>query len=166
MGQVLQRSAAMAGKVLAMIACAALFVVMVLTFVDVIGRYGFNNSIFGVSEMVELLMVALIFGGFAFVTASGGHVCVSLADDLLRARAPVVMCAANVLVSLSVYLIFLWVFWGMAVNALTAGDETIVLGLPLWLFPGTAAVMSTLGIILFAAPKLPLHPKEGGTRHE
>ncbi len=56
-------------RVLAVLAGIALLIMMVLTFVDVIGRYGFNNSIFGTSEIIELLMVVVIFAGIAFVIA-------------------------------------------------------------------------------------------------
>lgn len=145
----LHLSATIASKVLALVACGALFVSMVLTFVDVIGRYGFHNSIFGVSEIVELLMVAIVFGGFAFVTASDEHISVTLVDHLLVARAPALMGWVKFLFSCLIYLLFLWIFWDMAIEALGDARETIVLSLPLWLFSGTAAIMSTLGFVLF-----------------
>ena len=63
---------------LAVIAGIALLAMMLLTFVDVIGRYGLNNSIFGTAEYVELLMTVAIFAGLALVTASDNHIKVEL----------------------------------------------------------------------------------------
>ncbi|MFD2740621.1 TRAP transporter small permease [Sulfitobacter aestuarii] len=136
-------------KLLATLACGALFVMAVLTFIDVIGRYGFNNSIFGASELVELLMVAVVFAGFAFVTATDQHICVTFFDHLLTERAPALMRWSRFLFSLVVYALLLYILWDMALDALANARTTIVLALPIWLFPGIAAALSSLGFILF-----------------
>jgi TRAP-type C4-dicarboxylate transport system permease small subunit len=150
----LQQAVSIARKVLAMVACVALLVMMILTFVDVIGRYGLHNSIFGVSEMVELLMVAVVFGGFALVTASDTHISVTLLDHFLIARAPKLMRRIRFLFSLCIYTLFLWIFWGLTMDAAESARQTIVLSLPLWLFSGTAAVLSSLGLVLFVLTNL------------
>ena len=53
----LQRIEGLASRMLGLIAGASLFVMMLLTFVDVIGRYGFHRSIFGAAEIIEQLMM-------------------------------------------------------------------------------------------------------------
>ena len=53
----LERFEAIASRALGVVAAAALLVMMLLTFVDVIGRYGFHHSIFGAAEIIEHLMM-------------------------------------------------------------------------------------------------------------
>ena len=77
-------AAAVLRQALALAAGGAMLVMVVLTCVDVIGRYGFHNSVFGASEMIELLMVAVVFGGLAFVTASDEHITVTLFLSLIH----------------------------------------------------------------------------------
>ena len=74
----------MVEKVLAWIAGTGLLVMMLLTFADVIGRYGFNSSIFGTAEIVEILMVFTIFAGLAFITASNEHITVTIFEGWIR----------------------------------------------------------------------------------
>lgn len=162
----LQQAATVASKGLATVACAALFLMMVLTFVDVIGRYGFNKSIFGVSEMVELLMVAVVFGGFASVTASDQHISDTLLDHFLVARAPRMMRRIKFLFSFCVYALFLWTFFRMAMDATGSARQTIVLSLPLWLFSATATVLSFIGLVLFVLKHLLREMGMGGSQND
>lgn len=150
----LSQAVSVASKMLAAVVSVALFVMMVLTFVDVIGRYGFHNSIFGVSEMIELLMVALVFGGFALVTARDQHISVTLLDRVLLVRAPRLMRRLKALFSACVYALFLWIFWQMTFDAMASARQSIVLSLPLWLFSGLAAVLSSVGLVLFVLTQM------------
>lgn len=58
---------------LAILAGSAMLVMVVLTFVDVIGRYGFHASVFGASEMISWLMVVvtLMVGLVGFAALRG-----------------------------------------------------------------------------------------------
>jgi len=56
---------------------------MLLTFVDVIGRYGFHHSIFGAAEIIEQLMMITVFAGLGFITAKNEHITVTLLDFLI-----------------------------------------------------------------------------------
>lgn len=138
-----------------MAAGGAMLVMVVLTCVDVIGRYGFNNSIFGASEMIELLMVTVVFAGLAFVTASDEHICVTLVDHLLKAAMPRVMRWLRYLFSLAIYGLLVWVLWRMALGAWEDGRGTIVLALPLWLFSGSAAALTTAGFLIYVVTAWP-----------
>jgi TRAP-type C4-dicarboxylate transport system permease small subunit len=83
----LQRLEALAARALGVIAGASLFAMMTLTFVDVIGRYGFHRSIFGAAEIVEHLMLLTVFAGLAFVSAKNEHITVSLLDHVIARHA-------------------------------------------------------------------------------
>lgn len=80
----LDRIFILTARLLAVIAASALFIVMALTFVDVIGRYGFHRSIFGTAEIVEYLMIFTIFSALAFVTATNDHITVTMFDGWIE----------------------------------------------------------------------------------
>ncbi|HJO85999.1 MAG TPA: TRAP transporter small permease, partial [Rhodospirillales bacterium] len=60
-----------------------LFAMMVLTFVDVWARYGFNAPIPGGFEITEYLLVILIYAALPLVTARDEHVTVDVLDSLI-----------------------------------------------------------------------------------
>ena len=65
-----------ATRLLGLGAAVLLFAMMVLTFVDVWGRYFFNSPVPGGFEVTELMMAALIFAGLPLATgARRAHRC-------------------------------------------------------------------------------------------
>lgn len=68
-----------------LLAGLALFVIMMLTFVDVVGRKFFDNSVVGSLELTELLMVVVIFAGMPLVSRRGEHVVFDSLDAVLPA---------------------------------------------------------------------------------
>ncbi len=65
------------------IAGITLFGLMILTCADVIGRYFFNNSINGATELTELAIAIMIFAVMPVITLKGGHVVVDILDSFL-----------------------------------------------------------------------------------
>jgi len=65
-------------RVMNRIASIALFVMMVLTMVDVFGRKVFSHSIHGAVELTEFLLVILIFFSLAQTEVRNGHVQIDL----------------------------------------------------------------------------------------
>ena len=65
------------------LAGAALFAIMVLTFLDVSGRKMLSHSITGSLELTELLMVVVIFAALPLVSIKGEHVVFDSLDALL-----------------------------------------------------------------------------------
>ncbi|MDP7426409.1 MAG: TRAP transporter small permease [Rhodospirillales bacterium] len=70
-------------RLLAGMANLVLFAMMVLTFVDVWARYGFNAPIPGGFEITEYLLVILIYAALPLVTARDEHVTVDVLDSLI-----------------------------------------------------------------------------------
>ena len=68
----------------AIIATIALFVLMGVILVDVIGR-GLGMPLYGSQDLIGMTMVIVVFGGMALCDRDGGHVSV----DLLETRFPV-----------------------------------------------------------------------------
>ncbi len=74
-------------RVLGLIAAAALFAMMVLTFADVFGRKFFDASIPGSLELTELMMLIVIFVALPLTSLHGEHVVFDLLDRVLGQRA-------------------------------------------------------------------------------
>lgn len=138
-------------RVLAVLAGIALFIMMILTFVDVIGRYGFNKSIFGSSEMIEVLMVVVIFAGVAFVTASDKHIKVDIFAPVIEGYAPNVQRWIVHIFSLVIFAGLTYELGRHMLDSLLSGKRTAVLDFPQWVMPGAAFLFSMIGVLLFGA---------------
>ena len=89
---------------LAGLSCLFLFGMMILTFVDVAGRYVFNSPIYGAYEIIYLMMPALIFLAMPVLCYQEGHVTIDLLDvfvpkGLRRGQAVVVSLISAVAVA-------------------------------------------------------------------
>lgn len=138
-------------RLLAVLAGIALFIMMVLTFVDVVGRYGFNKSIFGTSEIIELLMVVVIFAGIAFVTSADQHIKVDIFDHWIKQRVPNLQRWSVLVFSFVIYAFLTFELIQHAIGSYQSGKRTAVLDGPQWLIPGAAALFSLVGVALFLA---------------
>lgn len=135
--------------ILAVLSGIALLVMMVLTFVDVVGRYGFNNSIFGAAEMIEYLMIAVIFAGIAFVTAGDQHIKVEIFEPWIKRRWPRLQRWSVLAFSAVVYAGLSWELSHHAIDSFRSGKRTAVLDMLQWFMPAAAAVFSAIGVLLF-----------------
>ena len=63
-----------------------IFLMMAITFIDVLGRYGFNAPIPGGFELIEFLMPLSIFAGLPIITRRRTHIIVSILDRWFRGR--------------------------------------------------------------------------------
>jgi TRAP-type transport system small permease protein len=70
------------GAVLGIVTTVTLFAMMVLTFVDVFGRYLFNSPVYGGYEIVEIMMGVLIFSALPLLCAREGHVTIDILDGV------------------------------------------------------------------------------------
>ena len=66
-----------------------LFLMMLLTFADVVARYLINRPIRGGFELTELTLLVLIFAGLPLVSHADEHVTMDFIDRLLPPRARV-----------------------------------------------------------------------------
>src|ERR671924_357554 len=116
-----------ADAVLGIAASAILFVMMCLTFVDVVARYVFNRPIRGGFEVTELLLLVLIFAGLPLVSHGDEHVTMDFIDRMLPARA---VDALVRVVHALVAAMFFFLTWQMLIKAARIsayGDTTDVL---------------------------------------
>ncbi|MDJ0630591.1 MAG: TRAP transporter small permease subunit [Rhodobacter sp.] len=67
-----------------LIASAALFILMVMTFCDVILRSSFNAPIEAATELTRILVAITVFAVLPHVSASSGHISVDLTDPFFQ----------------------------------------------------------------------------------
>ena len=113
------------------LAALALFAIMLLTFVDVVGRKFFSASVTGSLELTELLMVVVIFAALPLVSLAGEHVVFDSLDRWVPATLRRVQQAAVDLLVLALLLGLAWLMWVKAGNMQSYGDITAQLKLPL-----------------------------------
>jgi TRAP-type transport system small permease protein len=68
----------------AWLAATALFILMVMTFCDVILRSAFNNPIEAATELTRIFMAIIVFASLPVISAQGGHIAVDLLDPFFR----------------------------------------------------------------------------------
>lgn len=88
------------------VAAATLLILMLITCVDVFGRYLFNNPLTGSTELTEIAVGIVIFSVFPIVSWRNDHVVVDILDGFFSAKIHMIRTIViNVLISIAlVYL--------------------------------------------------------------
>lgn len=128
-------------------AALVMFCMMLLTFVDVGGRYLFSMPVPGGFEITELLLAALIFLGLPLVTAEGGHVDVDLLDAVLPGWFNRVQYWFVSLLNIAAFAVLTWLLWKFALRTWEYQDTTAILHIPYYFLTLLMAVCSTLATI-------------------
>ncbi|MGH8796241.1 MAG: TRAP transporter small permease [Caldimonas sp.] len=129
---------------LALTSATVLFVMMLLTTIDVVGRYVFNSPLVGGFEVTEMLLAALIYCGLPLVSQRREHIVIDTFDPLMSPKVKRGLdMFAEIVCSLTLggigYLIF-----QRAARVAGYGDTTSVLKLPL---APVAYLMGTMIIV-------------------
>lgn len=134
---------------------ALLFAMMLVTCVDVIGRYAFNAPLQGAVEINELLLGVIVFGAFPLVTMHGEHVTITLFETAFSGSADRIRQAALSLVSCAVLAVMTWQLWQKAWVLAGYGDRTSYLGVPIapvaFFMCAAAGVTTLIQLALFIA---------------
>lgn len=145
------------------IACAALFVLMVMTFSDVILRSSFDAPIEAGTELTRILVAVMVFAVMPHISVNGGHIAVDLTDGffdklgLTRMRDGVILILSGAMLTWPVAQV-----WKLAERTRGYGDVTEYLGLPqfwtMWFIATgitlAALAMSIAGVLTLIAPKI------------
>jgi len=150
-------------RVLVTTAAVSLFALMAFTFADVVLRYLFARPVRGGLEVVELLMVAMIFSGLPLVSRRDEHVTIDTVEshlpDAIRARLRRVMhvVAAAGLAGAA------GLMYRKAGTLAEFGDRTQLLGAPIAPFVYfMAALLAVTALVHLARTFLPGEPGGAG----
>lgn len=125
------------------LAAGLMFCTMLLTCVDVFGRYFLNKPVSGGFELTEVLLAALIFAGLPLVTLRGDHITVDLLDPVTPERVLRIQHALASLIGALCTGYLSWRLWLRAVDLDRAGETTSQLHFRLaWLTYAMAVLMA------------------------
>ena len=136
--------------VLGLAASVILFCMMIVTFVDVVGRYGFNRPLRGAFEGTELMLLVLIFAGLPLVSHADEHVTMDFIDHMTGPGARKVIAALAQLVCAATLIGLSWLIWLKAGKIAAYGDTTDVLKILLAPFVYFMAAMIALSGLIHA----------------
>ena len=142
------------------VAAAALFALMLMTFVDVVLRSAVSAPLEAATELTRIGMAVVVFSVLPVVSARGDHITVDLLDPWFGSAAT---RWRECLVSLFCGVILLWpagAVLRLADRARGYGDVTEYLGIPEFYISGfiagcvylTAALLIIRGLLLAFAP--------------
>lgn len=140
-----------------------IFCLMVLTCVDVFGRYVLDRPLIVATELTEVLLSLVIYAGLPLVALRNAHVTVDLFDPITpRWLFRLQHVAAAIIGALCTFFIA-WRLWVRAVAVTAAGESTPALHLKLgWVAFVMSALMAGAGVALVVlatrAPSKQLQP--------
>lgn len=145
----------------------SLLLMVVINFVDVLGRKFFNHPIFGIQDLTEHLMASVVFCGLPLVTMAGLHLTVDLFDKFMNHRAFAVWRHIITGFSVIILLLIAWTFLQSALEAQSIADVSPELRIPrspLYGFMSLSALLSALGLLCAHSGycSLALNQQKGG----
>lgn len=134
-------------RVLALISCIILFLMMVLTFVDVGGRYLFNSPLPALAEIISFMMAGLVFGALPVVCFGEGHVTIDLLDGFVPRKFKRAQGALVNLISSGAMFFIAWRLWEKSMTHLEFGEATDELYMDIWPYSMGMAILSVVAAI-------------------
>jgi TRAP-type C4-dicarboxylate transport system permease small subunit len=134
-------------RVLAAASAACLFVLMLIVLIDVVGRNLFNAPLPWATELLEILVAAVVFLFYPILGLRAGHITV----DLITVG-PAVQRAQRLLGAIMGVLLFCLISWCMGRQAIRAagyGEASPLLGIPLDMVLGGMSILAILTALGF-----------------
>ena len=147
-GTATSRAGAGAREGLSTFAALVLGAVMMVSVVDVVGRYVFNRPLPGSSEITEILMAILIYAGLPLVSLRRAHIAVDLLDSLTPPAIARVRDAVVGFLSVFVLAVIAWRLWAYADQIRSTKDVTEYLRVPLAPFAYAMSVLAGIAAVI------------------
>lgn len=137
------------------LAALSLFLMMLITFVDVVARNLLNAPILGSTEMVEVLLAIMVFMAFPLVSWQEENICVDLLDNYFPSKW---VCIRQIIINLICACSLILVAttnWKLAGRSLDYEEVTEILALPLGYITYLISVTGFIGgaLTLFNAAR-------------
>ena len=140
-----------AAFLLDLVAAVVLFALMVLTCIDVVGRYFFSRPLVGATELTEIGLAVVIFAAMPVITWRGGQIVVDLVDMFVSPKVlQVLALISTLLMTASLYFVA-WRIYDLGARNLKRGIVTDFLFIPTGLVIQYIAILSWItaaGLIL------------------
>jgi TRAP-type C4-dicarboxylate transport system permease small subunit len=134
-------------RALEAIGAASLLILMVIVFVDVVGRNLFNTPLPWGTELLEMVLAAMIFALYPLLALGSGHITVDLIQ--LRPGLRAVQGVISGAIGAAVFSIIAWCMGRQAIRAAAYGEATPLLSVPLSWVLGAIGVMAAVSAVAF-----------------
>ena len=132
------------------VAAVTLLALMLITCVDVFGRYLFNNPLTGSTELTEIAVGIVIFSVFPIISWRNEHVVVDILDHFFSQRIHMIRTIViNLMISAALVFIAMRIYV-LGLRSLSYGEVTEFLAIPLgWMmiFIAVMCWISALSVI-------------------
>lgn len=138
-----------ANLALTWVAGVAMMAMVLIIVVSVVMRYLLQQPMLGSNELVQLASVVLVMAALPYCTEHEGHIRVDVLD---RAIGPWGRLVGDVLFRALSSFVLILLAWRAAVKGLDAlkwGDNTNMLGLPIWPLYAVLSAGSLLCVLVF-----------------
>ncbi len=133
-----------------------LFLMIALTFADVLGRKLIDKPVFGAHDLTEHLMALIVFSGLPLLTAQRGHLCVDLFDRFLAHPALRWWHHAIAMAMSAALFVIAWQYGVAAIDAVKIKEISQELSIPrgwfYWFMAGSAALSGLLALLAKHTP--------------
>jgi TRAP-type C4-dicarboxylate transport system permease small subunit len=154
--------AASVGSALGTLAGVVLAGIMMVTVIDVFGRYVLNRPLPGSTELTEVMMAILIYAGLPVVSERSAHVSVDLFSSATPAAVSRIRDAIVRLVCAVVLAIVSWRLWAYAEQIRASKDVTEYLRLPQAPFAfGMSVLAGSAALLELYRAVSPAPPRDG-----
>lgn len=143
----------MLGKLIDMsgvLAGVFLVLMMLVTVVDVLGRYLLNTPLPGGFEMTQFLLAAIVYAGLPQVSRRGGHIKIDLLDPVTPKEVVPFRDLFIELICTAAFTILSWRLFVLAGQSWEWGDVTQYLGWPLAPIIFFSSALSAVAAIIHA----------------
>jgi TRAP-type C4-dicarboxylate transport system permease small subunit len=153
------------GRALEYLGGAMILTMMVVTTVDVVGRYFFAKPLWGGFETTEILMGLVVFAGMPMATARREHITIDLFDAMLSWRMRCWQAALGDLVCAAIAAALCWRIWMRGQQLVAVGETTMQLGIPRgYVALAMSALMLVAALVFVAAALVALRAALSGRR--
>lgn len=126
-------------------AAVAIFALMIIGVIQIVGRTVFNLGIYGYVDYIEQFAVIYAILGVAYCQRYGSHIRMEIVLTLLKGRLLWAVEMFGVVVALVVVGILIDTSWDHFMRALVRGDSSMDIRLPVW--PAKLVVPIALGTL-------------------
>lgn len=127
-----------------------LVLMMLVTVVDVFGRYLLNTPLPGGFEMTQFLLAAIVYAGLPQVSRRGGHIKIDLLDSVTPNEVAPFRDVLIELICMAAFAVLSWRLFVLAGQSWEWGDVTQYLGWPLAPIIFFSSALSAIAAIIHA----------------
>ncbi len=113
---------------------AMLVIMIFLITIDVILRYSFNLPVPGSFELIQLMMLVLVYCAMAYATIKKGHISIDIIVSHAPERTRAVIDTITSILSLIVLLLIVWSCINFGFTLKAQGATTMILKVPIFPF--------------------------------